>query len=143
MAEKGARLQLEGVARQMFIDGKSLTEIADTLCVSRQTMTEWKARTKRGGEEKDEWDQARERKRGRLDRLQTMFDEQLDAMEELTPLRGDSKMMDALGKLGALIKTWSEAERIVKEVRAMVEAPEQKSVNADDLRKIIRESYGV
>lgn len=143
MAEKGARLQLEGVARQMFIDGKALTEIGEILNVSRQTLTDWKARTRRGDQEADEWDQGRERKRGRLERLQTMFDEQLDAMEELPPLRRDSKMMDALGKLGALIKTWSEAERIVKEVRAMVEAPEQKSVSADDLRRIIKESYGV
>jgi transposase len=62
MAEKGARTQLEPVARQMYIDGKSLTAIETELGVSRQTISSWKGQTKKPSEEFDEWDKARARK---------------------------------------------------------------------------------
>lgn len=111
MAEKGARARLEPLAFRMFAEGQTLDQISAALGVSRQSLSEWKSRTRRAGEELDEWDRAREQKRSRLDRLRTMFDESLDAFEEMSPLhRLDSKLMDALAKLGALIEKWEGME---------------------------------
>lgn len=42
MAAKGDRERLEPVARQLYVDGRSLTAIEEILGVSRQSLTEWK-----------------------------------------------------------------------------------------------------
>ena len=70
MAEKGARPQLEPVARQMYVDGSTLTAIEAAIGVSRQTLSIWKGQTKRPDDELDEWDKARAQKAsfGLLDR---------------------------------------------------------------------------
>ncbi|PLY04760.1 MAG: hypothetical protein C0622_02310 [Desulfuromonas sp.] len=111
MAEKGDRARLEPLARQRYIETGNLTQVAEELGVSRQTLTNWKHATLKPGAPFDEWDRAREEKRSRIDRLRGMFDEQLSAMENLQPLQRDSKMMDALAKLGALIEKWEGMEQ--------------------------------
>jgi len=106
MAEKGARAQLEPVARQMYVEGQSLTCIAETLDVSRNTLTDWKARTKAPAEERDEWDKAREVKRGFEQRLEAIRENLMNEIEEaaLVSIKNVSPaMFDSLAKVDALL----------------------------------------
>ncbi|MBN1104744.1 MAG: hypothetical protein JXL84_15100 [Deltaproteobacteria bacterium] len=110
MAEKGARARLEEVAFRMYADGKTLTEIEETLGVSRQSLSEWKARTKTPGEEFDEWDKARRAKRSAVQRLRVLFDRELTAIEESAPGSVSSMSLDAVTKLGTLVQRWEATE---------------------------------
>ena len=110
MAEKGDKAWLYDVAVRMFTDGKSLTEISETLGVSRQTLGQWKADTKRPGDEKDEWDKAREVKRSYAQRLRALLDRELLAIEESLPGAVSSASLDAITKLGTLVQRWEAAE---------------------------------
>ena len=103
MAEKGARTQLEPVARQMFIDGKSLTAIETELGVSRQTLSAWKGLTKKPGEELDEWDKARARKANFGLRMEALLERELTYAEERQPGAIEGASLDNLSKLGALV----------------------------------------
>lgn len=110
MAEKGARTQLEPVARQMFIDGKSLTAIETELGVSRQTLSAWKGLTKKPGEDLDEWDKARARKANFGLRMEALLERELTYAEERQPGAIDSGLMDSLTKLGSLVVKFKQAE---------------------------------
>lgn len=114
MAEKGARITLEPVARQMYVEGKKLEEIEAALGVSRQSISDWKKRTKVPGEEKDEWDKARERKGDHHVRMKRLFDRQMEWIEELLPPQITPGMIDSLSKMGALVQT---TEKIVAAAR--------------------------
>lgn len=98
MAEKGARAELEPLAMQMYAAGKSLTDIADALGVSRQTLSDWKARAG------DEWDKARERKGDNHQRMQLLFERQITFIEDQPPHLVTAPMVDALSKIGALVE---------------------------------------
>jgi restriction endonuclease Mrr len=114
MAEKGARAQLEPVARQMYVDGQSLTAIAETLGVSRNTLTEWKARTKAPSDEKDEWDKSREMKRGFEHRLEVIRDGIMQEIEETTLVsikNVSPALFDSLSKVDALLDRNRKAAR--------------------------------
>jgi len=110
MAEKGARTQLEAVARQMFVDGKSLTAIEASLGVSRQTLSAWKGQTKRPDEEFDEWDKARARKAAFGLRLEALLDRELTFAEERQPGAIGGASLDNLTKLGSLVVRFREVE---------------------------------
>jgi hypothetical protein len=103
MAEKGARTQLEPVARQMYIDGKSLTDIEAALNVSRQTLSVWKGQTKKPGEEFDEWDKARARKANFGIRMEALLERELTYAEERQPGAIEGASLDNLAKLGSLV----------------------------------------
>ncbi|MDD2319163.1 MAG: DUF1804 family protein [Geobacteraceae bacterium] len=109
MAVKGDRARLEPVARQMYVDGQSLTAIEDTLGVSRQTLAEWKGRTRRYGDESDEWDKARSAKEGYEAQLLMVRDE---IMLQITaaPLQANS-YLDALSKVEAILDRRSKSAR--------------------------------
>lgn len=102
MAEKGARKELESVARQMFVDGKDLVEIEAILGVSRQSLSDWKKRTKRPGEEKDEWDKAREKKTSYGLRLEALFDREITHCEARQPGAIEQPSLNALNQLGSM-----------------------------------------
>lgn len=110
MAEKGARAQLEPVARQMYIDGDSLSAIAEKLEVSRNTLTDWKARTKRPGDEKDEWDKARERKSSFGLRMEALLDREVSYAEERQPGQTEGAIWDNISKIGALVVKFKAVE---------------------------------
>lgn len=115
MAEKGAKAELYDVAFRMFtVDGKSLTEIEAALGVSRQTLAKWKADTKRPGDEKDEWDKAREMKRSNVQRLRALFDRELTALEEEVPGSINNVSLDGITKLGTLVQRWEQMEEASK-----------------------------
>lgn len=103
MAEKGARVQLEPVARQMYIDGKSLTAIETELGVSRQTLSTWKGQTRKPDEEFDEWDKARARKSSFGLRMEALLERELTFAEERQPGAIESVTLDNISKLGALV----------------------------------------
>ncbi len=110
MAEKGARTQLEAVARQMFVDGRSLTAIEAELGVSRQTLSAWKGQTKKPNEDLDEWDKARARKAAFGVRLEALLDRELTFAEERQPGQIGGASLDNLTKLGALVVRFREVE---------------------------------
>jgi transposase len=110
MAEKGARVQLEPVARQMFVDGKNLTEIEAVLNVSRQTLAAWKGQTKKPGEEFDEWDKARTRKANFGIRMEALLERELTFAEEKQPGAIDGGSLDNLSKLGSLVVKFRATE---------------------------------
>ncbi|MCK9195451.1 MAG: DUF1804 family protein [Syntrophales bacterium] len=103
MAEKGARPQLELVARQMFIDGQSLTAIEIALGVSRQTLSVWKGQTKKPSDEFDEWDKARARKATFGLRMEALLERELTFAEEREAGAIEGGTLDNLSKLGALV----------------------------------------
>jgi predicted DNA-binding protein YlxM (UPF0122 family) len=114
MAEKGARAQLEPVARQMYVEGQSLTAIAEALDVSRNTLTDWKARTKAPNDALDEWDKAREMKRGFDQRLEKIRDGIMQEIEEtsLVSVKNvSSALFDSLSKVDALLDRNRRAAR--------------------------------
>lgn len=123
MAEKGARAKLYDVAFRMYAEGQSLTEIEAALGVSRQTLSSWKADTKRPSEEQDAWDKARELKRSAVRRVNDLYEDQLKYVEETAACNRDARMIDALAKLGALVE---RAEKIAASARrqALEEAAE-------------------
>ena len=114
MAEKGVRAQLEPVARQMYVEGQSLTAIAETLDVSRNTLTDWKARTKAPTADLDEWDKAREVKRGFEQRLEAIRESIMGEIEEtaLASIKNVSPaLFDSLSKVDALLDRNRKAAR--------------------------------
>ena len=110
MAEKGARTQLEAVARQMYIDGKTLTAIEAELGVSRQTLSTWKGQTKKPDEEFDEWDKARSRKAAFGLRMEALLDRELTFAEERQPGAIEGASLDNLSKLGSLVVKFKTVE---------------------------------
>lgn len=110
MAEKGARARLEPVARQMYMDGQTLDQISAVLDVSRQTLSDWKSRTKRAGDALDEWDKAREMKSSNVQRLRALFDRELTALENSRAGEMSAVSLDAITKLGTLVQRWEQAE---------------------------------
>jgi hypothetical protein len=114
MAEKGARVQLEPVARQMYVEGQSLTAISETLDVSRNTLTDWKARTKAPADDRDEWDKAREMKRGFEQRLEKIRESIMGEIEETTAVsikNVSPALFDSLSKVDALLDRNRKAAR--------------------------------
>ena len=124
MAEKGARTQLEPVARQMFIDGKSLTDIEAALDVSRQTLSAWKAQTKKPSEEFDEWDKARARKASFGLRFEALLERELAFAEERQPGAIEGGTLDNLSKIGALVARFRETENKIDKPALFMEAME-------------------
>jgi hypothetical protein len=160
-AVKGDRSRLEPVARMLFVEqGRTLTDIEETLGVSRQTLSEWKARTRTYGEELDEWDKARSSKEGYEAHLLEVRDAIMMELKK-APLQGGA-YLDSLSKVEAIIKARARtaqesAERIAQQkgemflafVRDLVEFgnkidPEMARVvesNFDDLIQWGREKY--
>jgi hypothetical protein len=110
MAEKGARTQLEAVARQMFVDGQSLTAIEAVLGVSRQTLATWKGQTKKPDEEFDEWDKARARKASFGLRMEALLERELTFAEARQPGAIEGASLDNLSKLGSLVVRFRAVE---------------------------------
>lgn len=114
MAEKGVRAQLEPIAAQMYKDGQTLTAISEALGVSKNTLTEWKARTKSANSDLDEWDKARELKRGFEHRLEVIRDGILQEIEETTLVsikNVSPALFDSLSKVDALLDRNRKAAR--------------------------------
>lgn len=108
MAEKGDRAKLYDIAQRMYVDGQNLTEIADALGVSRQTLSGWKADSKRPQDDIDEWDRTRQQKRDNVTRLRDLFDRELTAIEDAPAGSLNNVSLDAITKLGTLVQRWEQ-----------------------------------
>jgi transposase len=111
MAEKGARARLEPIAMQMYIDGQTLDAIAAALDVSRQSLSDWKTRTRRPGESLDEWDRAREQRQSTGRRLKNLLERELEFAEEAEAGKLSPQSLDGISKLGALVQRFEQSER--------------------------------
>ena len=111
MAEKGARARLEPIALRMYAEGQSLTALEEALGVSRQTLSDWKGRTRRPGEDLDDWDRAREQKRSTGRRLAALLERELEYAEETAAGQIGPQTLDGISKLGALVQRFEQAER--------------------------------
>lgn len=108
MAVKGDRARLEPVARQMFVDGQSLTSIEETLEVSRQTLSDWK---EWGG-----WDKAKAAKDNYESQLVGVRDEIM--MQITTAPLQSSSYLDALSKIESILEKRSRSAREASEAIA-------------------------
>ena len=111
MAEKGARARLEPIARQMYVDGQPLEEIALALDVSRQSLSDWKGRTRKPGEALDEWDRAREQRQSTGLRLKNLLERELIFAEDSPAGQLPPATLDGISKLGALVQRFEQSER--------------------------------
>ena len=145
MGVKGDRASKEPIARQMYLSGATLAEIARQIDVSVNTLSTWKGDTK-PADGPDEWDRARMQKRGNIQRLRDLFERQLEYTENLNPAEISAPLMDTLSKLGALIERWDRAETVVKKLenleKTAAKEPDGK-ISVETLRKVRQEVYGV
>jgi hypothetical protein len=148
MAQKGDKAALEPQARRMYADGQNLSAIAAALEVSVTTLSRWKAETKAPSAELDEWDRARAQKRGNIQRLRDLFEEQLNFVETLHPSERTAPLMDTLSKMGALLERWDKLEKanaIIRQVFPGSDTDEEapRTITASQLRDEIKKDYGV
>ncbi len=123
MASKGDRAYLEPQAQRLYAEGIGLSAISEQLGVSVTSLSRWKSETLTPGQEMDEWDRARSQKRGNIQRLRDLFEDQLQFLESQHASERTAPMMDTLSKIGALLERWDKIEKaravadeVVKEV---------------------------
>lgn len=141
MAAKGDNVRLEPVARQMFVDGRTLVEIEEILEVSRQTLAVWRDR---GG-----WTAAKAAKDNYEAQLVAVRN---DIMERVTeaPLQAAS-YLDSLSKIEAILDKRARSAREATEAIAKQKGEmflvvvkdliEYSRVAAPDLCSALQESF--
>ncbi len=137
MARKGDRAGLEPRAIRMYTDGNSIAEIARQLGISETSLTRWKNESKKPTVKLDEWDRAREQKRGNIQRLRDLFEDQLGYLEELHASERSAPMMDCLSKMGSLLERWDKIEKaraVADQVMNQVKQAGLTDATADDIR---------
>ena len=145
MGIKGDRASKEPIAIRMYADGKSLTEISRILNISITTLSEWKTSTRYPDKDIDEWDRAKQQKRGMIQRLKDLYEEQMAYLESLHPSERSSMMMDALSKLGSLVEQRDKVEReIFKKIEKVVsDADTTKEDMQRTIKEILESEYGI
>jgi len=133
MAVKGDKSKLYDVALRMYADGQNLSEIEAVLGVSRQTLSSWKADSKRPEDEFDEWDKARRCKRSNIQRLRNLFDRELTALENSPPGSLNNVSLDGITKLGTLVQRWEQ----MAQASELKEAAQRSALFLDFLRDLI------
>ena len=153
MAAKGDKARLYDVALRMYADGASLTGIEAALGVSRQTLSTWKADSKRPSDELDAWDRARKQKQDGAQRVLNLYYRELQFLEEQPPGSLTPPQIDMLAKLGALVVKWEQREEKIRQqereklqkktLEAVDSAAAAGPMAAEALKMKIREVYGV
>ncbi len=140
MAVKGVKASLEPQARRMYANGQGVTEIARHLGVSKTTLMRWKADSGIPGQDQDGWEKARSQRRGNIQRLRDLFEEQLEYLEGLLPAERTAPMMDTLSKIGALLERWDKMEKartVAEEVTRSVKSGGLSDETADLIKRQI------
>lgn len=111
MAEKGDKAKLKSVARMMFVhESKSRTEIADTLSVSRQTLSTWEKEDTAPDAKISEWEEAKQ-DRGKMgDRFMALLDRETKFFEGRMPGASDQAQVNVISSLGSLVQRFKAAE---------------------------------
>lgn len=140
MATKGDKAILAPQAQRLYADGHNLSAISVQLRVSVTSLAKWKSETLVPGQPMDEWDRARSQKRGNIQRLRDLFEDQLAHLEECTAENRTAQKMDALAKMGALLERWDKmekAQRVAEEVVREVKKGGLSDETVDDIRRRI------
>jgi ATP-dependent helicase/DNAse subunit B len=140
MATKGAKAVLAPQAQRLYADGHSLSSIGEQLGVSVTSLKRWKDETMVPGAEMDEWDRARTQKRGNIQRLRDLFEDQLSHLETLSARERTAPMMDTLSKMGALLERWDKMEkasRVADEVALVVKKAGVTAETTEEIRASI------
>jgi hypothetical protein len=123
MAKRGLH---ESYAIRLYADGQTIEEISIATGVSSTSLYKWKAQSLVPGQAMDEWDRARASKRSNSIRLRGLFERELEYAEQQAPGSISAPSMDALSKLGALVKRLDDVERAEasrSEVKVEVDRP--------------------
>jgi len=140
LAAKGDRAILEPQAQRLYADGYTLSSIAMQLAVSVNTLSRWKSASKTPGQPLDDWDRARSQKRGNVQRLRDLFEDQLQFLENQHAGNRTAPMMDTLSKLGSLLERWDKfekAQRVAEDVAKAVKKSGLSPETVDDIRRQI------
>lgn len=143
MAEKGAKGHLAPQAQRLYADGHSLSDISGMLGVSVTSLARWKAESKRPSADMDEWDRARAQKRGNIQRLRDLFEEQLTFFEGLNPMERTAPMMDTLSKMGALLERWDKMEKAQRVAEDVVKEVKKAGLTSETVDGIRRQILGI
>lgn len=141
MAKKGDKNVLAPQAQRLYAEGHNLSSIADLLGVSVTSLSRWKEETKMPAQELDEWDRARAQKRGNIQRLRDLFEDQLLFCENTSARDRSAPMMDTLSKIGALLERWDKMEKAQRVADDVVETVKKAggltAETVDDIRNKI------
>ncbi len=124
---------------RMYADGYNLAQISKELDVSDTSLRWWKSDSKVPSEEIDGWDKARIQKRGHVQRLRDILEEQLEHIEGLLPGDRTSKTFDALSKIAALVERVDKMEEAIRR-KAIEEAADTVGETAKQAGEIGRAS---
>jgi len=152
---KDSRITMrEPMAREMFINGSTLTQIAEALDISTNTISRWKRSTYNTNTKIDEWELARRQKKLNIHRLRYVFERHLSYIEGLKPDEISSADVDVLSKMGSLVERWESIEaafvQLLKKQAASVSEDEKspnnetnKGLSADTVETIRKQVLGI
>jgi hypothetical protein len=143
LASKGDKGYLEPQALRLYAEGNSLSSISEQLGVSVTTLSRWKADTKDPKQDLNDWDRARGQKRGNIQRLRDLFEEQLLHLETTPPRQRTAPMMDTLSKIGALLERWDKMEKTQRVAEDVVKEVTKAGLTAETANDIRRQILGI
>lgn len=149
MGIKGDRASKEPLAIRLYAEGKGFAEIGRQLDISVVTLSKWKSESTpptppyQGGDIIDDWDRARQQKRGNIQRLKDLFERQLKYIEDLPPDGVTPPMMDTMSKLGALVERWDKVEKAQAAVKSISETAAKGGLSEDVIRQIEEQVLGI
>ncbi len=111
MGKKGDRAAKEGIAKDLFAQGKTLENIAELLDTTPTSLCRWKAATKAPNAQYDEWELARQRHRSFIEELRALFQEELEYIRSITPAKRTTQDYDKVSKAAAIVRKWDDIER--------------------------------
>jgi transposase len=143
MAKKGDRAYLEPQAQRLYAEGYSLTDIAARLDVSVTSLAKWKEESRRPSSNMDEWDRARGQKRGNIQRLRDLFEDQLQFLEGISARERTAPMMDTLAKVGSLLERWDKIEKAQRVADEVEQVAKKAGLTDDTVERIRRSILGI
>lgn len=143
MGQKGDRAAKEPLAIRMYAEGKSIEAIATDLDVSATSLRIWKGQSLAPNADIDEWDRARQQRRGMSQRLKDIYEEQIKYLEELKAQGRTSPMIDALSKLGALVERQEIKEKVRETADEAVKVAKSGGLSAEKAEEIRKKILGI
>jgi len=143
LATKGDKAALAPQAQRLYADGHSLSSISDQLGVSVTSLARWKAESKVPSQTMDEWDRARSQKRGNIQRLRDLFEDQLAHLEGCSAEDRTAQKMDALAKMGALLERWDKMEKAQRVAEDVVREVKKAGISEDTINMIRSQILGI
>jgi len=145
MGIKGDRAVKEPLAIDLYADGRSLADISKQLDISDTTLRRWKAESKAPDETLDGWDKRRAQKRNYVQRARDLLDAQYDYVEGLLPEERDSRVMDSLSKMFAIVERSEKREKDIRRkaleeaANTVEETAKQSGVSSETIKAIRRD----